>query len=145
MFVAISAMLRNEVGWFDIEQNSTDNLSMYLANDATFVRAAFSNRLSIFIQDGTAVVVSVLIGMLLGWRLAFVALATLPILTVSAIAQVCFILIQIVSIHFVWIVKHINGSINYSLILHNFFLKSACFRAILQKSFIYKKTCDCFS
>ncbi|XP_042476265.1 ABC transporter B family member 20-like [Macadamia integrifolia] len=82
-----SAMLRNEVGWFDEEENSADNLSMRLANDATFVRAAFSNRLSIFIQDTAAVVVAVLIGMLLEWRLALVALATLPILIVSAIAQ----------------------------------------------------------
>ncbi|XP_022890173.1 LOW QUALITY PROTEIN: ABC transporter B family member 20-like [Olea europaea var. sylvestris] len=82
-----SAMLRNEVGWFDDEENSADNLSMRLANDATFVRAAFSNRLSIFIQDTAAVMVAVLIGMLLQWRLALVALATLPVLTVSAIAQ----------------------------------------------------------
>ncbi|KAK7832900.1 abc transporter b family member 20 [Quercus suber] len=82
-----SAMLRNEVGWFDEEENSADTLSMRLANDATFVRAAFSNRLSIFIQDSAAVLVAVLIGMLLQWRLALVALATLPILTLSAIAQ----------------------------------------------------------
>ncbi|XP_075484013.1 ABC transporter B family member 20-like isoform X2 [Primulina tabacum] len=82
-----SAMLQNEVGWFDLEENSADNLSMRLANDATFVRAAFSNRLSIFIQDSAAVIVAVLIGMFLHWRLALVALATLPILTVSAIAQ----------------------------------------------------------
>ncbi|KVH89240.1 ABC transporter B family member 6-like isoform X1 [Cynara cardunculus var. scolymus] len=82
-----SAMLRNEVGWFDEEENSADTLSMRLANDATFVRAAFSNRLSIFIQDSTAIVVALLIGMLLQWRLALVALATLPVLTVSAIAQ----------------------------------------------------------
>lgn len=81
-------MLRNEVGWFDAEENSADNLSMRLANDATFVRAAFSNRLSIFIQDSAAVVVALLIGMFLHWRLALVALATLPVLTVSAIAQV---------------------------------------------------------
>ncbi|GFS34213.1 P-glycoprotein 6 [Actinidia rufa] len=84
-----SAMLRNEVGWFDEEENSADTLSMHLANDATFVRAAFSNRLSIFIQDSAAVVVAVLIGMFLHWRLALVALATLPILTVSAVAQFC--------------------------------------------------------
>lgn len=83
-------MLRNEVGWFDEEENSADNLSMRLANDATFVRAAFSNRLSIFIQDTSAVIVAILIGMLLQWRLALVALATLPVLTVSAVAQVCF-------------------------------------------------------
>ncbi|GAV76057.1 ABC_tran domain-containing protein/ABC_membrane domain-containing protein [Cephalotus follicularis] len=82
-----SAMLRNEVGWFDEEENSADTLSMRLANDATFVRAAFSNRLSIFIQDSAAIIVALLIGMLLEWRLALVALATFPILTVSAIAQ----------------------------------------------------------
>ncbi|XP_057873541.1 ABC transporter B family member 20 isoform X2 [Cryptomeria japonica] len=82
-----SAMLRNEVGWFDEEENSADALSMRLANDATFVRAAFSNRLSILIQDLTAVIVAVVIGMLLEWRVALVALATLPLLTVSAIAQ----------------------------------------------------------
>ncbi|KAF8008909.1 hypothetical protein BT93_J0031 [Corymbia citriodora subsp. variegata] len=82
-----SAMLRNEVGWFDEEENSADTLSMRLANDATFVRAAFSNRLSIFIQDSAAVIVAILIGTLLEWRLALVALATLPVLTVSAIAQ----------------------------------------------------------
>ncbi|KAF8051289.1 hypothetical protein N665_1751s0005 [Sinapis alba] len=82
-----SAMLHNEVGWFDHEENSPDTLSMRLANDATFVRAAFSNRLSIFIQDSFAVIVALLIGLLLGWRLALVALATLPILSLSAIAQ----------------------------------------------------------
>lgn len=110
-------MLRNEVGWFDEEENSADNLSMRLANDATFVRAAFSNRLSIFIQDFAAVLVAVLIGMLLQWRLALVALATLPVLMVSAIAQVdiwsrlktlflvitsCIIYIYIFVIQFIW-------------------------------------------
>uniref|UniRef100_A0A7N0UE15 ABC transporter B family member 20 n=1 Tax=Kalanchoe fedtschenkoi TaxID=63787 RepID=A0A7N0UE15_KALFE len=82
-----SAMLHNEVGWFDEEENSADTLSMRLANDATFVRAAFSNRLSILIQDSTAVLVAILIGMILEWRLALVALATIPILTISAVAQ----------------------------------------------------------
>ncbi|PIA52984.1 hypothetical protein AQUCO_01000686v1 [Aquilegia coerulea] len=82
-----SAILRSEVGWFDEEENSADTLSMRLANDATFVRATFSNRLSIFIQDTAAVLVALLIGMVLEWRLALLALATLPILVVSAIAQ----------------------------------------------------------
>ncbi|KAF1862868.1 hypothetical protein Lal_00009248 [Lupinus albus] len=82
-----SAMLRNEIGWFDAEENSADNLSMRLANDATFVRAAFSNRLSIFIQDSAAVIVGLLIGALLHWRLALVAFATIPVLCLSAFAQ----------------------------------------------------------
>ena len=88
-------MLRNEVGWFDEEENSADALSMRLANDATFVRAAFSNRLSIFIQDFSAVAVALLIGMLLHWRVALIALATVPVLIVSAIAQVCHVVLSI--------------------------------------------------
>ena len=87
-FFSHSAILRNEVGWFDEEENGVDTLSMRLANDATFVRAAFSNRLSVFIQDSAAVAAAVIVGMLLEWRLSFVALGTLPILIVSAIAQV---------------------------------------------------------
>ncbi|KAA3464282.1 ABC transporter B family member 20 isoform X1 [Gossypium australe] len=82
-----SAMLRNEIGWFDNEENSPDNLSMRLANDATFVRAAFSNRLSIFIQDSAAVIVAILIGMLLHWRLALVAFATLPKLWLAGFSK----------------------------------------------------------
>ncbi|KAG6506482.1 hypothetical protein ZIOFF_031805 [Zingiber officinale] len=82
-----SAILHNEVEWFDEEENSADTLSMRLANDATYVRAAFSNRLSILVQDIAAVAVAFLIGLLLDWRVALVALATLPILTVSAVAQ----------------------------------------------------------
>ena len=65
---------------------------MRLANDATFVRAAFSNRLSIFIQDTSANFVALLLGMLLQWRVALVALATLPILIISAVAQVSSLL-----------------------------------------------------
>lgn len=84
----ITAMLRNEVGWFDDEENCAETLSMRLANDATFVRAAFSNRLSILIQDTAAVIAALLIGCLLQWRLALVALATIPVLIASAFTQV---------------------------------------------------------
>ncbi|XP_024526163.1 ABC transporter B family member 20 [Selaginella moellendorffii] len=82
-----SAILRNEIGWFDQDDNSTEALSIQLANDATFVRAAFSNRLSIIIQDTAAVVVTVLLTTLLQWRLGTVAIATIPLLIVSAIFQ----------------------------------------------------------
>ncbi|GJZ32801.1 probable trehalose-phosphate phosphatase F, partial [Tanacetum coccineum] len=87
-------MLRNEVGWFDEEENNVDTLFMRLANDATFVRADFSNRLSIFIQDFTAII---LIGMILQWWLALMALTTLLILTLSAIAQATLLCLMMMS------------------------------------------------
>ncbi|KAG6554301.1 hypothetical protein Mapa_004217 [Marchantia paleacea] len=82
-----SAILRNEVGWFDKEENSIDVLSMRLANDATYVRAAFSNRLSVLIQDATSILVVLLVGMLMDWRLAVVGLATFLPLTFAAVTQ----------------------------------------------------------
>ncbi|XP_024965312.1 ABC transporter B family member 20-like [Cynara cardunculus var. scolymus] len=82
-----SAMLQRDVGWFDKDENGSDNLLMNLANDATYVCAAFSNRLSILVQDFCAAFAAIIIGFSLEWRLALVALATIPFLTVSAAAQ----------------------------------------------------------
>ncbi|KAJ9548197.1 hypothetical protein OSB04_020740 [Centaurea solstitialis] len=82
-----SAMLQGEVGWFDKDENGSHELLMNLENDATYVRAAFSNRLSILVQDFCAAFAAMVIGFSLEWRLALVALATIPFLTVSAAAQ----------------------------------------------------------
>ncbi|KAL2641408.1 hypothetical protein R1flu_008995 [Riccia fluitans] len=82
-----SAILRNEVGWFDKEENSIDVLSIRLANDATYVRAAFSNRLSVLIQDATSILVVLMVGMLVDWRLAVLGLATFFPLTFAAVTQ----------------------------------------------------------
>ncbi|KAJ4805139.1 hypothetical protein LUZ62_017705 [Rhynchospora pubera] len=87
-----SAILKNEIGWFDEEENSADALSMRLANDATYVRASFSNRLSLFVQDLSAVIVALSIGMALNWRVALAALATLPVLFCAAVAQKLWLL-----------------------------------------------------
>ncbi|XP_071726673.1 ABC transporter B family member 20-like [Rutidosis leptorrhynchoides] len=82
-----SAMVQSEVGWFDKDENSSDNLLMHLATDATYARAVFSNLLCTLVQDFCAVFVAVVIGFSLEWRLALVALVTIPFLTVSALAQ----------------------------------------------------------
>ena len=84
----MAAILRNEVGWFDAEENSTDSLNMRLANDATFVRAAFSNCLSLLVQDSAAMIVAFVLGVVLQWRVALIALACVPFLIIAAIAQV---------------------------------------------------------
>lgn len=76
------------MAWFDQPENSPEVLSMRLANDATYVRAAFSNRLSVFIQDLTAITVAITIGVILEWRLALVALSTAPLLLFAALTQV---------------------------------------------------------
>ena len=83
-----SAMLQSEVGWFDKDENNSEKLLSRLANDATYVRAAFSNQLSVAVQDICAAFVAIIIGFSLEWRLASVALITIPFLALSAIIQV---------------------------------------------------------
>ncbi|KAG0562857.1 hypothetical protein KC19_9G176700 [Ceratodon purpureus] len=82
-----SAMLRNEVGWYDKEENSPEVLSIRLGHDAAYVKATFSNRLSVFIQDISAVCVAIALALVLEWRFGLVALATIPLLVFASITQ----------------------------------------------------------
>ncbi|KAK9055395.1 hypothetical protein SSX86_026478 [Deinandra increscens subsp. villosa] len=82
-----SAMLESEVGWLDKDENRSDNLLSQLADDATYARAAFSNRLCFLIQDFCAAFAAIIIGFSLEWRVALVALVTIPFLTVTTVAQ----------------------------------------------------------
>jgi ATP-binding cassette subfamily B (MDR/TAP) protein 1 len=71
-----------------LEENSADVLSMRLANDATYVRATFSNRLSVFIQDLAAVLVALAVALAMQWRFGLVALATVPLFVFASVTQV---------------------------------------------------------
>ncbi|KAL4570994.1 hypothetical protein LXL04_017744 [Taraxacum kok-saghyz] len=82
-----SAMVESEVGWFDKEENNSDILLGHLANDATYVRAAFSDQIPVIAQDFSAAFTAIVIGLSLEWRLALLALTTIPFLTLSATAQ----------------------------------------------------------
>lgn len=62
---------------------------MRLANDATYVRATFSNRLSVFVQDLSSILVALTIAVIMQWRFGLVALATMPLLAFASITQVC--------------------------------------------------------
>ncbi|MFS7943030.1 putative ABC-type xenobiotic transporter [Helianthus anomalus] len=82
-----SAMLQSEVGWFDNDENNTDILLSRLANDATYARAVFSNRLCMIIQDFCAAFTAIIIGFSMEWRFALVALVIIPFLIVTTVAQ----------------------------------------------------------
>ncbi|KAK9164532.1 hypothetical protein Syun_005434 [Stephania yunnanensis] len=86
-----SAMLRNEIGWFDMDRNSTGSLISTLAADATLVRSLLAERLSSIMQNISITVTAFVIGYKLCWRLALVITVTFPILIAAAIAEKEFI------------------------------------------------------
>lgn len=83
-----AAMLSNEVGWFDLEENHTGSLTSTLAADATLVRSALADRLSTIVQNIALTVTAFVIAFILSWRIAAVVIASLPLLIGASIAEV---------------------------------------------------------
>ncbi|KAF5955890.1 hypothetical protein HYC85_008746 [Camellia sinensis] len=86
-----SAILSNEVGWFDLDENNTGSLISKLAADATLVRSALADRLSTIVQNIALTVTAFGIAFVLSWRLAAVVIATFPLLIGSSIAEQFFL------------------------------------------------------
>ncbi|KAG9442673.1 hypothetical protein H6P81_018527 [Aristolochia fimbriata] len=82
-----TAILQNEVGWFDLDENNSGSLASALAANATVVRSALADRLSTIIQNLSLVVTAFLIAFFLSWKLAAVVIATFPLLISASIAE----------------------------------------------------------
>jgi ATP-binding cassette, subfamily B (MDR/TAP), member 1 len=89
MFILITAaILRNEVGWFDEEENNSSLVAAHLAVDATDVKSAIAERISVILQNITALMTSFVVGFLIEWRVALLILGTFPLLVLANFSQV---------------------------------------------------------
>ncbi|KAK3007331.1 hypothetical protein RJ639_016747, partial [Escallonia herrerae] len=86
-----SAILSSEVGWFDLDENSTGSLTSKLAADATLVRSALADRLSTIVQNVALTVTAFVIAFTLSWRIASVIIATYPLLIGASITEQLFL------------------------------------------------------
>ncbi|KAJ7526699.1 hypothetical protein O6H91_16G018900 [Diphasiastrum complanatum] len=86
-----AAILENEVGWFDYEENNSSLVSSRLASDATLVRAAVGDRMSTIIQNIALTVTSFIISFSLEWHVTLVILACFPLMIGAAIGEQLFL------------------------------------------------------
>ncbi|CAB4265548.1 unnamed protein product [Prunus armeniaca] len=86
-----TAMLSNEVGWFDLDENNTGALTSILAANATLVRSALADRLSTIVQNLALTATAFVIAFTLSWRIAAVVIASLPLLIGASIAEQLFL------------------------------------------------------
>ncbi|KAL2635589.1 hypothetical protein R1flu_007068 [Riccia fluitans] len=84
-------ILRNELGWFDKDENNSSQVAARLASDATLVRAALGDRMSVILQNAAMLGLAIILSLILQWKLALVILATLPGLIASAISENLFL------------------------------------------------------
>ncbi|KAJ0974223.1 hypothetical protein J5N97_016188 [Dioscorea zingiberensis] len=86
-----SAILNNEIGWFDLEENNSGFLTSSLAADATLVRSALADRMSTIVQNVALTVTAFVIAFVLSWRMASVVISTLPLIIGASIAEHLFL------------------------------------------------------
>ncbi|XP_068639940.1 ABC transporter B family member 13-like [Aristolochia californica] len=82
-----SAILRNEIGWFDMDEHSSGSLASTLAAAATILRSSLSDRLCTVTQHVSLIVTAFLIALVVNWQMASVAISTLPLLICSTLAE----------------------------------------------------------
>ncbi|KAI4328050.1 hypothetical protein L6164_020444 [Bauhinia variegata] len=85
-----SAILKNEIGWFDDTNNTSSMLSSRLERDATLLRTIVVDRSTILLQNVGLVVCAFIIAFMLNWRLTLVVLATYPLVISGHISEKLF-------------------------------------------------------
>ncbi|CAH8301085.1 unnamed protein product [Eruca vesicaria subsp. sativa] len=86
-----SAVLSNEVGWFDMEENNTGSLTSILAADATLVRSALADRISTIVQNLSLTVTALAVAFFYSWRVAAVVTACFPLLIAASLTEQLFL------------------------------------------------------
>lgn len=84
-----TAILKNEIGWFDETSNNSSTLSSRLEADATLLKTIVVDRTTILIQNISLALTSFVIAFILNWRLTLVVMAMYPLLVTAQISEVC--------------------------------------------------------
>ncbi|KAL8036237.1 hypothetical protein ABFX02_12G146000 [Erythranthe guttata] len=84
------AVLKNEMAWFDMEENESSRVSARLALDANNVRSAIGDRISVIMQNSALMLVACTAGFVLQWRLALVLIAVFPLVVAATVLQKMF-------------------------------------------------------
>ncbi|KAH9310225.1 hypothetical protein KI387_038136, partial [Taxus chinensis] len=75
----LSKILTFEVGWFDMNENSSGAVGSRLSKEANMVRSLVGDRLSLMVETLSAVAIVCAISLVVAWRFAIVILAVQPL------------------------------------------------------------------
>ncbi|PSS04589.1 ABC transporter B family member 1 like [Actinidia chinensis var. chinensis] len=83
----LAAVMKNEMAWFDQEENESSRVAARLALDANNVRSAIGDRISVIMQNSSLMVAACTAGFVLQWRLALVLVAVFPVVVAATVLQ----------------------------------------------------------
>ncbi|XP_021770572.1 ABC transporter B family member 1-like [Chenopodium quinoa] len=87
----MAAVIKNEMAWFDQEENESARIAARLSLDANNVRSAIGDRISVIMQNSALMLVACTAGFILQWRLALVLIAVFPVVVAATVLQKMFL------------------------------------------------------
>ncbi|XP_071733563.1 putative ABC transporter B family member 8 [Rutidosis leptorrhynchoides] len=75
----LEKILSFETAWFDDEHNASGALCSRLSNEASMVKSLVADRMSLLIQTGSGVLIAMVMGLVVAWKLALVMIAVQPL------------------------------------------------------------------
>ncbi|GJP32662.1 hypothetical protein CLOM_g17269 [Closterium sp. NIES-68] len=81
------SVLRQEMAWFDRDENSSGAIGSRLSSDATHVHSIVGDRLSLVVQNAATLIAGLIIAFSSSWILSFIVLAQLPLIAAGSIFQ----------------------------------------------------------
>jgi ATP-binding cassette subfamily B (MDR/TAP) protein 1 len=83
-------LVKQEIAWFDMTENSPGVLTTRLATDAEQVRALVVDRANLMIQSVFMITTGLVLGFYYGWQLSLVVLGVAPLIGVAGAMQMKF-------------------------------------------------------
>ena len=86
--LAFGAILNQEIGWFDDDDNAVGALCTRLSADASSVEGATGSRISVVVQSLSTLICSIALCLHYEWRLGLVAVGMIPFTLIPAYIEV---------------------------------------------------------
>ncbi|KAK9723075.1 hypothetical protein K7432_002135 [Basidiobolus ranarum] len=86
--ISFRSILRQDIGWFDIKENTSGALTSKLALDATLVQGLTGMTAGVLINFSTCIILGIVIGLVFDWKLTLVATPFVPVLVVAAVIDI---------------------------------------------------------
>ncbi|KAL7676231.1 hypothetical protein ACOME3_002487 [Neoechinorhynchus agilis] len=81
------AILRQEIGYFDLEENSVGSVCTMLSTEAASVQGATGTRLGVVVSTFAILGTGTVVAFVFGWQLCLVIIAFIPVLIISGFVQ----------------------------------------------------------
>ncbi|RCV30020.1 hypothetical protein SETIT_6G060300v2 [Setaria italica] len=82
-----SAVLRNEIGWFEKPKNGVGSLTSRIVNDTSTVKTIISDRMAVIVQCISSILIATIVSMYVNWRMGLVSWAVMPCHFIGGLIQ----------------------------------------------------------